>query len=119
MPVSNLKENSSWSENDIDKFTHKIIHKVETELNLDNLNEHIVFKKVHTPKTFETHYNSFYGATFGLKPTLKQSNYFRPHNKHAKIDNLYFAGASVHPGAGVPIVITSGELTAKEVMRDF
>lgn len=119
VPVSNLKENSSWSENDIDKFTHKIIHKVETELNLDNLNEHIVFKKVHTPKTFETHYNSFYGATFGLKPTLKQSNYFRPHNKHAKIDNLYFAGASVHPGAGVPIVITSGELTAKEVMRDF
>ena len=119
VPVSNLKENSNWSENDIDKFTHKIIHKVETELNLDNLNEHIVFKKAHTPKTFETYYNSFYGATFGLKPTLKQSNYFRPHNKHAKIDNLYFAGASVHPGAGVPIVITSGELTAKEVMRDF
>lgn len=48
-----------------------------------------------------------------------QSNYFRPHNKHATIDNLYFSGASVHPGAGVPIVVTSGELAAKEVMRDF
>lgn len=119
VPVSNLKENRNWSENNIDEFTNKVIHKVEKDLNLDHLADNIAFKKIYTPKTFEEHYNSFYGATFGLKPTLKQSNYFRPHNKHYKIDNLYFAGASVHPGAGVPIVVTSGELAAKEVMRDF
>ena len=86
---------------------------------MEGLSEHIVYKNIFTPETFKNRYNSAYGSTFGLKPTLMQSNYFRPHNKHAKIDNLYFSGASVHPGAGVPIVVTSGELAAKEVMRDF
>lgn len=119
VPVANLKENTDWSKINTDKFTKKMIHKVEKELNLKDLAKNISLKKVYTPVTFKNQYNSFFGSTFGLKPTLKQSNYFRPHNKHSKIDNLYFAGASVHPGAGVPIVITSGELAAKELIKDF
>lgn len=118
VPVANLKENNNWDKEQIDLFAEKIIAKVENELALEGLSRHIVYKNIYTPKTFESRYNSAFGSTFGLKPTLKQSNYFRPHNKHAKIDNLYFAGASVHPGAGVPIVITSGELAAREVMKD-
>lgn len=119
VPVANLKENDQWSTKIIDTFSAKIISKAEKELSLEGLSEHIVYKNIFTPETFKNRYNSAYGSTFGLKPTLMQSNYFRPHNKHAKIDNLYFSGASVHPGAGVPIVVTSGELAAKEVMRDF
>lgn len=118
VPVSNLKANNEWSDELIQQYGEKVIHKLEVDLHLEGLNRHIIFKKYHTPKTFEQKYNSLYGSVFGLKPTLKQSNYFRPHNKHYKIDNLYFSGASVHPGAGVPIVITSGELAAKEVMMD-
>ncbi|MGJ5711359.1 hypothetical protein, partial [Staphylococcus equorum] len=33
--------------------------------------------------------------------------------------NLYFAGASVHPGAGVPIVLTSAKITVEEILADI
>ncbi|MCW0927807.1 phytoene desaturase family protein [Weissella sp. LMG 11983] len=92
---------------------------MENELGMTDLKDHIVYERAFTPETFKHRYNSLFGATFGLKPTLFQSNYFRPHNKHSTIQNLYFAGASVHPGAGVPIVITSGQLTANEVIKDL
>lgn len=119
VPVANLKANDDWDEDTVMRFADSVITQVSHDLEMPDLSEHIVYQKIFTPKIFENRYHSFFGSTFGLKPTLKQSNYFRPHNKHATIDNLYFAGASVHPGAGVPIVLTSGELTAKEVMRDF
>lgn len=58
------------------------------------------------------------GATFGLKPTLFQSNNWRPQAKAKRIENLYFAGSSNHPGAGVPIVLTSAKIAVEEIQRD-
>ena len=63
-------------------------------------------------------FNAFFGATFGLRPTLMQSNSFRPQPKAVRYDNLYFAGSSNHPGAGVPIVLMSAQIAAQEVLRD-
>ncbi len=119
VPVPNLKSYDKWSNSIITNFYNLIIDKLEKELNLKDFKKSIVFKKIFTPNNFREKYNSFFGSTFGLKPTLMQSNYFRPHNRHSTIKNLYFAGASVHPGAGVPIVITSGQLSAQELERDF
>jgi phytoene desaturase len=59
-----------------------------------------------------------HGATFGLKPTLLQSNYYRPQPKARNIDSLYFAGSGNHPGAGVPIVLTSAKLVVEEILKD-
>ena len=50
---------------------------------------------------------------FSCAPTLRQSAYFRPHNKDARIPGLYLVGAGTHPGAGVPGVING----AKEMPR--
>lgn len=59
-----------------------------------------------------------FGAAFGLKPTLTQSNYSRPQPRSSKVEGLYFAGSSNHPGAGVPIVLTSAKLAAREIIKD-
>ena len=118
-PVPNLRDFDAWTPETIATFKKRVITKAAQTFALDDLQEHIVVEKVYTPKSFATEFNSAYGATFGLKPTLKQSNYFRPHNKYPYADNLYFSGASVHPGAGVPIVLTSGMLTAQEVQKDL
>ena len=66
----------------------------------------------------EQKFNAHYGATFGLKPTLLQSNYYRPQPKSKSFDNLYYAGSSIHPGAGVPIVLTSAMLAVEEIKKD-
>ncbi len=72
----------------------------------------------YTPEDFKSKFNACRGVTFCLRPTLWQSNHFRPQVKQKKVNNLYFAGSSVHPGAGVPIVLTSGKIAADEVMLD-
>ena len=50
---------------------------------------------------------------------LTQLGYFRPSNRHAKYHNLYFTGASTHPGTGMPTAMVSGRLSAQRIMDDF
>ncbi len=52
-------------------------------------------------------------------PTLEQSNYYRPPNVSRDYKNLSFAGASIHPGAGVPIVLTSAKITVDAMLEDI
>ena len=84
----------------------------------EDVRDHIVFERAYTPLDFAERFNAYDGATFGLRPTLAQSNYWRPHNKATDCNRLYFCGSSVHPGAGVPIVLLSAKLAAEELMRD-
>jgi phytoene desaturase len=76
-------------------------------------------ERVMTPKDWETQFNLQYAATFGLKPILLQSNFFRPQTKALKIANLYFAGTSTHPGAGIPIVMKSAKIATDVIMKDL
>ncbi len=59
------------------------------------------------------------GSTHGLAHTLTQLAYMRPHNRHSRYHNLYFVGASTHPGTGVPSALVSARLAANRVMDDF
>ena len=85
-------------------YRQKIIRLLKEKTIFKDIDEHIVSETLITPKDFSERFNAYNGATFGLKPTLKQSNYYRPHNKFSAAENLYFCGSSTHPGAGVPIV---------------
>ncbi|CAM5551996.1 capsular biosynthesis protein CpsH [Bacillus safensis FO-36b] [Bacillus safensis subsp. safensis] len=39
--------------------------------------------------------------------------------KVSETDNLYAAGASIHPGGGVPIVMQSAKLMASVLLKDL
>jgi len=120
-PVPNLKEGSSINWNNkslIDSFRLKIFEKIRRIKPLADFENHIVTEKLFTPLDFSENFNVSFGATFGLRPTLFQSNNFRPQPKAIRYKNLYFAGSSIHPGAGVPIVLTSAELAVSEILND-
>jgi len=85
---------------------------------LNDIEKDIVSETVITPEDLKDKFNAKFGAAFGLRPTLKQSNFFRPQSTIKNINSLYFAGASNHPGAGVPIVLTSSEIVVKEIIND-
>ena len=59
-----------------------------------------------------------------IDPTYKihfdfwQVGYLRPQNRHKKYKNLYFAGASTHPGTGFPIVLLSARLTVERILLE-
>ena len=80
-----------------------------SETVLPDLEENVIESLVMTPQDFQDRLLSYKGAAFGLEPVLTQSAWFRPHNRSEDIDGLYMVGASTHPGAGIPGVLSSAK----------
>jgi phytoene desaturase len=84
-------------------------------LGITDLQEHIKMETCYLPPTWEKHYNLVRGSTHGLSHNLTQLAYLRPHNRHARYGNVYFVGASTHPGTGMPTAMISGRLAARRI----
>lgn len=119
VPVPSLHQHDMiWDEHQIQSLRRVILDKIKTIQGFNDFEEHIIYEKIFTPKTFEDKFNLQFGATFGLKPSLFQSLYYRPQATSRHVKNLYFVGSSNHPGAGVPIVLMSAKIVASEIERD-
>lgn len=88
-------------------------------LGVTDLEAHLRFEIRIDPSEWQRRFNLVRGATHGLAHTLLQMGWFRPHNRHDRYRNLYFAGASTHPGTGLPTAIVSGRLAAERVLEDL
>ena len=86
---------------------------------MPGLRDQLVTSRIFTPFDFRDELNAHLGSAFSLEPILTQSAWFRPHNRDAKIPNLYIVGAGTHPGAGVPGVIGSAKATAGLMLEDL
>ncbi len=117
VPVPHLGHGIDW-EHEADPFRDRIIHALEHEFGLDGLEASIVTEHRFTPVDFQDDLGSWLGSAFSVEPTLFQSAYFRQHNRSKDVEGLYFAGAGTHPGAGIPGVLLSAEITSGLVNRD-
>jgi phytoene desaturase len=117
-PVPNLAHGIDWKQ-EAPAFRNKIIHFLEQEAGLEGLEAGIVTEQAFTPLNFESELRSYLGAAFSIEPTLLQSAYLRPHNRSNDIDGLYFVGAGTHPGAGIPGVLLSANITSRLVIEDM
>jgi phytoene desaturase len=88
------------------------------QLGMIDLASHIKAEAVFGPREWQHRYNLTRGSAHGLSHKLTQMAYFRPHNRHKRYHNLYFVGASTHPGTGVPTVLVSARLTAQRILDD-
>jgi phytoene dehydrogenase-like protein len=88
-------------------------------LGITDLQEHLKFEVNYVPLSWRKRYNLMQVATHGLSHTLTQLGYLRPHNRHPHYHNLYFVGASTHPGTGVPTVLVCARLVADRVSEDW
>ncbi|WP_407315815.1 phytoene desaturase [Pseudomonas sp. nanlin1] len=86
---------------------------------MPGLREDLVTSRIFTPDDFRTELNAHLGSAFSLEPILRQSAWFRPHNRDASLTNVYLVGAGTHPGAGVPGVIGSAKATAGLMLEDL
>ncbi|MEI7667632.1 MAG: phytoene desaturase, partial [Erysipelotrichaceae bacterium] len=120
VPVSNLKVSETvWNAETISVYRNLIINKMKSMEAFKDIDQHIEVEYLLTPQDWKDRYHAENGATFGLAPTLFQSNYYRPANTFRKVKGLYFTGSSVHPGAGVPIVLTSAKLSVSDIIKDY
>jgi phytoene dehydrogenase-like protein len=88
------------------------------DVGIADLEDHIKFEVSYTPPDWRDRYNLTKGSTLGLAHTLTQMGYLRPRNRHARYRNLYFVGASTHPGNGVATVLISARLTTERILQD-
>lgn len=118
VPVGHLSEGTEQDWVDIRHRAREVIFERLARLGMADLRDHIKFETNFTPLSWRKRYNLMKGATHGLGHNLMQLGYMRPHNRHPQYQNLYFVGASTHPGTGVPTALVSGRLTATRLLDE-
>ena len=84
----------------------------------NDIKQNIVYKKSFSIKDFKSDYNAFKGNAYGLANTLRQTAILKPSLKNNNLKNMYYTGQLTVPGPGVPPSIISGEVVAKEIIRE-
>ena len=74
--------------------------------------DQIEVEQIYTPEDFSELYASNQGSIYGVSSNSKATAFKRLPNRSRLLDGLYFAGGSVHPGGGIPLVILSGKIAA-------
>ena len=110
-PAPNLLGGQDWRV-EAEPYRRRIARALEDSI-LPGLTDALVTSHVATPLDFQSRLNSYHGAGFSLEPTLSQSAWFRPHNASEDVRNLFLVGAGVHPGAGLPGVLSSARILDK------
>jgi len=91
-----------------------VISRLE-EAGLDALRERIIFEQVITPQDLQEKYNAWRGSIYGLSSNSRATAFLRPPNRAPGVSNLFFVGGSVHPGGGIPLVLLSARLVARQI----
>lgn len=112
-PVPNLQSGTDWPS--VQEAYRRRIADALAATVLPDLNDHVVTSRVTTPQAFRDDLLSVHGAGFSLEPILRQSAWFRPHNRSEEVSGLYLVGAGTHPGAGVPGVLSSARVLDRVV----
>lgn len=120
VPVGHLDETKTqdW-EALVNRARETVFTRLASQVGVSDLREHIKFEITYTPQDWQERFNLVKGAAFGLSHNFTQVGYLRPQNRHARYQNLYFTGASTHPGTGLPIVLLSAKLTTEKILQDI
>lgn len=110
-PVPHLDSDTDWRKQ-AKPYRDSIMNFLEKNY-LPDLQDNIIAEHYIDPIHFRDTLNSYKGSAFSVEPILSQSAWFRPHNQSEDINNLYFAGAGTHPGAGLPGVLSSAKIAEK------
>lgn len=119
VPVGHLNERQEQDWRALVEQARQAVFKKLALLGIVDLEAHIKFETCFTPLSWRKRYNLAKGSTHGLSHNLTQLGYLRPGNRHPRYHNLYFVGASTHPGTGMPTALISGRLAARRIVEDF
>ena len=119
VPVGHLTDDGRQNWDDLRDTARRHVFRRLGTLGLSDIGEHIKFEEAYTPLRWAEHHNLVKGSTHGLSHKLTQMAFLRPSNRHRRYRNLYFVGASTHPGTGVPMAMVSGRLAAQRIAAEL
>jgi phytoene desaturase len=113
-PVPNLYYKPQWD--DRDAIVNSIIDDFSKRIKKD-IGPEIVSRTIYTPIEWQDKFNLHRGSGLGLAHDMGQIGAFRPANFDEQFRNVFYAGASTIPGAGLPMSIISSKLAFKRIEK--
>lgn len=114
-PVPDRRVKPDWS--DADTLADGIISDLSERVGYD-ISSNIISKTIYTPVEWESMFSLYRGSGLGLAHGMNQIGAFRPANKDEDLNNLYYVGASTHPGTGLPIVVIGSKLVTERILNE-
>lgn len=94
--------------------TLRVLNSIGLDLNPSEFD----FERVQTPRYFAEAHGNYRGSLYGVDEKQRPFGGLFPHRvKDEKYRNLFYAGGSVQPGAGLPMVTLSGRFAAHAVKK--
>ncbi|ORZ25079.1 Phytoene dehydrogenase [Absidia repens] len=105
----------------VERARTMVLTVLERRLGINNFRHMIDHEIVNHPGIWQEKFNLWRGSVLGLSHDVLQVLWFRPSTKDStgRYNNLFFVGASTHPGTGVPIVLAGSKLTSDQVCQHF
>jgi diapolycopene oxygenase len=116
--IPHLADDRTFTAADFAAFRDRVIAKLE-RMGLSDLRRHIVAERTLTPHDIESLYLSNRGSIYGVVSDRVKNLGFKAPQRSDKYRNLYFVGGSVNPGAGMPMVVLSGQLVRDKIEADL
>ena len=114
-----LKEGEESDRDFESRYADRMIARLEAA-GLPGLGAATVARHITGPSDWRDRFGAFRGAIYGLGNRHNVlGGSFRPLNYRADVPGLYFVGGGVQPGAGMPMVVQSGKITAQKLVRDL
>ena len=106
---------------DWDDLTQKAkqlaLQKIGEELQVTDLETRILHETTLDPRKIENFYGAHKGSIYGDAMHGAMSVFKRHPNFHPQIKGLYFAGGTVHPGAGLPMCMLSAKIVDQLIAK--
>ena len=112
-----IRAGQNWTELYPD-YRKVILDKLKRTGGLINLEDAIVTERYLTPQDIQERYGVLDGAIYGIASHGRLQGGFKPANHDPKVQGLYLAGGSAHPGPGMPMVLMSGWIAADHLDHD-
>lgn len=118
VPVGHLDDSRPQDWEALQRRARQTVVERLERLGVSNVDGRLELETQWGPTYYRDQLNLAKGSAFGLSHNFAQVGYLRPHNRHPRYPNLYFVGASTHPGTGLPIVLTSARLVVERILKE-
>lgn len=116
--IPHLIPGKQIDQSEYEAFGGMVIQKLE-RMGLHDLRKHIVVRDMWTPYDIYNKYYSNAGSIYGVVTDFWKNYAFKAPRQSRMFKNLFFAGGSVNPGGGMPMVTLSGMHAGKMVVQLF
>lgn len=116
-PVTHQSSRVNWEMERL-RYRELVLNKL-VELGAGDIRSRIEYERIVTPADWDTNFELYKGAIFGLSHTWSQMLHLRPRNRFDEVDGMYLVGGSTHPGSGLPVIFESARISSRLLLEDL